>query len=866
MMPSVFSTTGQAAALAAAAAAAEGAREDAFIASWVATLGSTPELQQLRDGVIVWKASRSGSITIDDGDMLITSSGVTQTYIVDADRDTGAWEFRIVNTSSGEYCGHTCTPTGDADNLAIDGDLSAAGSHLPGTIRMHPPPLDALAPVPQNAGPVVVETSAESISLALAVAQPTAGSTVIVGVVQRGDWPGFSGLADLSPTAYWTGEDLLSLRPNVDGTGAITAANQIVRRINLSGSAGAYLYDPSGVGLYVRQSASGAYYLEGDRVRRFVLGGAASSLISASAGEVIMAATPRSALGYDTDSWFHDALWSIGDGAAGVTLPNSGEARFYVRQSGGGDIYGEAAAAQGTPNLFTWAHAGGQLYGAVGFDADPPSLASAGDLFDVANPAAILGVYHGSFSQAAADVYGIAFFPAKLTTAQRAAAQWWMYRRMVAVSAIEPPTVRDSAGNAYQIIASKDDGASLLSAIYAASNVTTGSGTLAITVTPAGGIASVIAGQAFEVANLAPSGALDQLAVGANNGTTGTISATTPTTQQASELAVCVAGLTNDDTLANMAAPSGWVEAGTSDNASSEVGFVLAHKVLTGIGAVTANPTWDAGSAAGGAALACVTLRTGEGAPAPTGFITTADMADDVDPSKPNEYLLHGVPTSFDWALHSRAGLSQPPADFTAMLPWFVAFTNASAPPGSHNWAIAILRVAALEYRNGSWVITKDTANPAEMEGSLITNWLPETKVAATTRSSNGYLEIYMPDSGGAAHYWTARYSVNPIGAQYRMTLIKCGLSVWNSGLTDDRASAIAANTAAVMQAGMDYWRSLSAPFSGAGVNNYDGGISRCREIGLLESPSWHCVHTMNPADTALIVAAHAEIAALLGV
>jgi len=313
-MTTTYSDTEQTAALAAAAAAANGVKRAAWLASWQTAIGSGARVALYRDSVRVWHGTITGTLTITGTAFVIETAA--QVSIAEADIDTGTWEVRVEKASdSAVYFGATVALNAGTNEIELDRDLTGTATLDIGTLTFNAPPFDTLTSSQVQASAVVDEANVGSVQVTFST-QPTAGNKILVPFAYV---EGFSGLTDpdeVSATLWTDLTDFSTLYPTTDATGSITAVGQLVKRVTNLGSAGGYF--SSATGWYLRQDAGGGYYLEMSGTTEFVSSIASSAIISASAGEVIVAVRPDAAASYDPDYWYQPSIWEAGDGRAGV--------------------------------------------------------------------------------------------------------------------------------------------------------------------------------------------------------------------------------------------------------------------------------------------------------------------------------------------------------------------------------------------------------------------------------------------------------------------------------------------------------------------------------------------------------------------
>ncbi len=179
-------------------------------------------------------------------------------------------------------------------------------------------------------------------------------------------------------------------------------------------------------------------------------------------------------------------------------------------------------------------------------------------------------------------------------------------------------------------------------------------------------------------------------------------------------------------------------------------------------------------------------------------------------------------------------------------MPWFHFATETGVTTGTHNYRIAVLAIYHDEKRGGTWTNVSTTTDPDDIDGALYTNYETNASAPADKRTSNGYLEVKLPNAGGTFHGFPFGRTVIPAsGSTHRAVCIKAQLTVDDSGAADDRASA-----EVVMVAGLDYWRSLTQGWDPAVYSNDDAFIGRGTIPSITSTPSLHFGHTMGTNAT----------------
>ena len=229
------------------------------------------------------------------------------------------------------------------------------------------------------------------------------------------------------------------------------------------------------------------------------------------------------------------------------------------------------------------------------------------------------------------------------------------------------------------------------------------------------------------------------------------------------------------------------------------------------------------------------------------GGITLEMLQGDVNVALAHEMVMDGLPTSWSWGEHARAGVgANPPGDAgwgaPAWIAWGHVATEYNNAPGVHNWRVATLEIHSHEKRSGAWAVVHSPADTAAtIEGSIYLDYETNAAIAADMRSTNGYDEAKFPNAGGAYHFYpTFRTAIPTSGATHRVALIKASLTLDDPEGTDDRSAARCA-----LLVGGDYWKSMSQGWDPNSYSNDDFWIGRARKPAIWPSTSWHAVHTM---------------------
>lgn len=228
-------------------------------------------------------------------------------------------------------------------------------------------------------------------------------------------------------------------------------------------------------------------------------------------------------------------------------------------------------------------------------------------------------------------------------------------------------------------------------------------------------------------------------------------------------------------------------------------------------------------------------------------WITLELLQSDVNTSLQHEMFMDGVPPEWSWGSHARAGVGANPPQAVgwnnpAWVAWGQAATERNNAPGTHNWRFASLEIHTHERRAGVWqaihaaVLTHD-----KQYGSMYLDYETNASTSANVRTSNGYDEIAFPNAGGAYHYFPSfTINIQPTGAQHRVVLLRCALTLDDPQGVDDRAAA-----RVVALAGGDYWKTNPPVWDPANYSNDDFWIGRARKPALWPATSWHSAHTM---------------------
>lgn len=191
----------------------------------------------------------------------------------------------------------------------------------------------------------------------------------------------------------------------------------------------------------------------------------------------------------------------------------------------------------------------------------------------------------------------------------------------------------------------------------------------------------------------------------------------------------------------------------------------------------------------------------------------------------------HGVPDTWDWyggpVLHSPL----PPDGWTAFIPWGVIYRDLTDSPDS-NTRVSIRRIKGyvLDKTDSSWSLLSDgEAGGSFYEEDISSNVSipfstrrvePDSSVSAVI--PHGYTWHFFPDN---------RASIDPDRVAGLFAVYSARLILDSASKTDDRAYA-----RYLMQAGSDWWQSLSAPYpanAGVGGSRFDYITTEWSEITL---------------------------------
>ncbi|MEZ5653151.1 MAG: hypothetical protein R3E87_21665 [Burkholderiaceae bacterium] len=243
-------------------------------------------------------------------------------------------------------------------------------------------------------------------------------------------------------------------------------------------------------------------------------------------------------------------------------------------------------------------------------------------------------------------------------------------------------------------------------------------------------------------------------------------------------------------------------------------------------------------------------------------FIDFETFRDDVAPQdlKPSEKMPAFVPEGFDWFGGWRAGNADLPKGFSAQVGWFETFAVRDHPmPAGHNTGIRVLRLIEAQVDNGKLRVLRDTFKGSRLDGFEFLSYSPQATTALQRRDADRLLEYRQPESGRPVHVFPQK-QLETRQASAHLVAVQLGKIRWDPTGPDDRDEV-----PVLAHVGIDWWRFKGAPFRDGGVNNRDGGISRSRLVGPIESPSWHVLSTLPYADEAGQREAHRLLAEYLG-
>lgn len=875
----IYSAAEHSAAWAAAQAASLGSRRNIYLTHWRDTaLGASfpKNIKLYRDGVAKWTGTlASMPISTIGTDIAFAISAASQVTIAAADIDSGYWELRIEHpTDSSKFFGCAITRGGGDQAGSLNADLADGDAVAIGALVFRASPLldtGSTTTSTVQTSNVVSSASASSLTLTLAN-QPTPGNKIVVDFAFSGN----AGTTAFDPATLASSErriwfdpnDLSTLKQDTAGSVAVTAAGQTVKRWNNKGSLGGYLSNSTGWPLVA--NASGGYELDANNGKsNGTAGGSVFESSGFSWGDVLPAATGgeinvafRADTAYDpgsSDYWYSRNVWMAGDGHAGLSMFSSTSARAYHD-----DGTAEAVTlthAQGTYELGTWVRDGGNLKANISTGSTLSAGVSTGNTSGTTSEAFSLGgPWHlgsGTWPLFQGRV-GAIIGGTVLSSDNRTSVKGYLSGSTNASVPAGAITVTDNSGRAHSYVMPEDlvsaDGTmrAVRAVLHTANSKDGASSTVDFVVTvtlPGPGYAA--AGVAYEVAGLQGAASLDASVsreVEAT-GTSGTLTMSTGSIAQP-VLACSSVFVKNTDSALNLNTPSGYSSIAVAQDGTA-LGMRASLRAIADGAAQTVTQTWDSGSA--GRALGVLTaFRTGvntdplpgnagSGGTSTTGIaLSVADIQSDIQLQSVQEhdYPPAVVPTGYDWFLGWRGadtnddGITQdlaspnPPSGFSAQVGWGEFFTDRANAPGTHNWGIEIQRMVTLDLRNGTWAIIRSITQAQELGGFRVISYNPQTSGAITTRvNASGRWEIFMPNEGGIFHFWEEpRSQINGAGASDRACVVIARLIVWNPAATDDRA-----NARVTCHAGIDYWRTTSAPFLQDYSNNSDMGIGRAR-------------------------------------
>ena len=889
----LYSQNEQNAAYAAALAATAGTRRTTFLTHWRDTGlgGSFPmNLTVTADSVPVWVGTiASLPIQTVGTDIAFVLPAATQTSIAAADIDGQYIEFRISNpANAAKFIGCAVTRGGGDQAGSLNADLTGSDTLALGTVVFRAPAaLDESTTAVEQISGVVTESSAGTLVLTLP-SQPTPGNKVVVDfaiTAPSGTAAVFdpaAGLASSERRIWFDPNDLSTLWQNTAGTTPVASAGQTVRRWNNKGSLGGYLSNATG--WLLAANAAGGYELEAN-TGTGTSGAGGSVFVSngfdwddvlpaGTGGEINVAV--RADTSYNpggTDHWYSRNVWMAGDARAGFSFTGAAEARAY-HGDGTPDVQTLTTHVEGAYEFATWQRAAGSLKANISTSdtlsagtATGSTVGTTTEVFSLGGPYHMGGGTWPLFQGRIGAIIGGTF----LSGTKRASVKGYLNPQNLGI-----PTgalsISDNSGRAHDYVypsdaVSADGELFAYRAVLHTANSEEGAAStddFVITVTfPDSGLAAV--GVAYELSGLQGAASVDvatlrEVEVAA---TTGALTLSTSSIGQPTLLAASVF-VKNGDGALNMSLPAGFASVGVG-NVGTSVGMRAATKVVSDGAAQSYAQTWDTGSA--GNALGLMTgFKLGTNVDALPGNVNTgggtstlgielsiADIQSDIalQSVEQHDYLPAVVPSGYDWYLGWRGrdsnsdGIKQdlplpnPPSGFSAQVGWGEFFTDVSTPPGVHNWGLQIMRLVTLELRGGVWSIVRSITQAEQIRGLRIVNYNPQTGGAITTRvNAQGLWEVFMPDEGGVFHFWEEpRSQIVGTGASDRACVIVAKLIIWNPAGPDDRSSA-----RVTCHAGIDFWRTTSAPFLQDYSNNSDMGISRARALPTAGTPAAYTV------------------------
>jgi hypothetical protein len=887
----IYSQADQDAAYATALLASAGTRRNAFLVHWRdVRLGATfpKTLRVTRDGVTVYTGTIASLPIVTVGaDLAFVMPAATQLTISAADIDSGYWELRVEHPSDAtRYFGCVLTRGGGDEAGSLNADLGGSDTLAIGSVVFRAPAsLDASSsPIVQTSA-AVAQASGASLVLTLAN-QPTPGNKIVVDFAfTAGTTTAFdpaTGLLSAERRLWLDPNDLSTLFQNTAGTTAVTAAGQTVRRWNNKGSLGGYLENSTGWALATNDA--GGYELAANPTQAT---GAAGGSVFASNGfdwddvlpsvgggelNVAFRADTSSNPG-NNDHWYSRNVFMLGDARGGMAVHTSVLMKAY-NHDGAADAV-SLTHVEGANQLGTWYRGGGFLQGNISSGATLSAGVATGDTTGTTTQNFSLGgPWHlggGSWPLFQGRI-GAIIAGAALDTNKRASVKSYLGGAQNPNQPAGSLTVTDNSGRAHSYFYPSDaisaDGAmQAYRAVLHTTNSKEGAASsedFVVTVALPGGNGAA-AGVAYELTGLQGAASVDTATLRESEvaATTGAMTLSTAALAQPTLVAASVFVKNADGTL-NLNLPSTFTSIGLA-NVGTTMGLRSAVKTVSDGTAQTYAQTWDSGSA--GTALGLLTgFRLGtnvdplpgntntDGGTSTAGIaLSVADIQSDVQLQsvQQHDYLPAVVPSGYDWYLGWRGrdsngdGIKQelplpnPPAGFSAQVGWGEFFTDKDNAPGVHNWGIQIMRLVTLELRGGVWGITRSVTQAQEMAGTRFTNYNPQTSAPITTRvNAQGLWEIFMPNEGGVFHFWEEpRSQIVGTGASDRACVIVAKLVVWNPAVASDLASA-----RVTCHAGIDFWRTTSAPFLQDYSNNSDMGISRARIIPTAGTPAAYTV------------------------
>lgn len=149
--------------------AISGSKNAAYLTYIRDQIGANFLMKLLREDVVVWQATATGSLTIS-GSRFVLPTSVTQTSITASDIDTGEWILRVENASDATvYIATAVTTTAGAGPFRLSADLATSGSVILGSLLLNSPTFDTVAISGLNASSITSSAAALSIVVSGAI-------------------------------------------------------------------------------------------------------------------------------------------------------------------------------------------------------------------------------------------------------------------------------------------------------------------------------------------------------------------------------------------------------------------------------------------------------------------------------------------------------------------------------------------------------------------------------------------------------------------------------------------------------------------------------------------------------------------------